>query len=272
MSHQATTARTRTPPGYLQRHSPDEDRRRRRRRRGRSRQADRRRRLQANVPRTRIAVERVRVPGPCGALQDTTSTRRTTSSGYVLAGTGSVTVGGVTRPVKNGDVWVIPANTPHGGKFEDAAAGPVHLVTDRRPGRPGPGLALLTVPDGYEPLEAGAVEAYLDGRPDLRARLPAGPLTVREVGDGNLNLVFVVRDHPGRPPGIVLKQSLPDVRVHGESWPLTIERIRHRGRCLSSLRAVRRRCHPAPIYGSDGPVATCSRWRISPTSASGAAR
>jgi len=31
-----------------------------------------------------------------------------------------VTVGGVTRPVKKGDVWVIPMNTPHGGQFEDA--------------------------------------------------------------------------------------------------------------------------------------------------------
>ena len=40
--------------------------------------------------------------------------------GYVLAGTGEVRVGGVTRPVKAGDVWVIPANTPHGGRFEDA--------------------------------------------------------------------------------------------------------------------------------------------------------
>ena len=33
----------------------------------------------------------------------------------MLEGSGSVTVGGVTRPVKQGDVWVIPANTPHGG-------------------------------------------------------------------------------------------------------------------------------------------------------------
>src|SRR5436309_1948226 len=40
--------------------------------------------------------------------------------GYVLRGTGSVTVGGMTRPVKQGDVWVIPANTPHRGQFEDA--------------------------------------------------------------------------------------------------------------------------------------------------------
>ena len=40
--------------------------------------------------------------------------------GYVLEGTGEVTVGGITRSVKKGDVWVIPANTPHGGRFEDA--------------------------------------------------------------------------------------------------------------------------------------------------------
>ena len=40
--------------------------------------------------------------------------------GYVLRGTGEVHVGGVVRPVKTGDVWVIPKNTPHGGRFEDA--------------------------------------------------------------------------------------------------------------------------------------------------------
>jgi quercetin dioxygenase-like cupin family protein len=37
--------------------------------------------------------------------------------GYVLAGSGSVNVGGVTRPVKPGDVWIIPAGIPHGGEF-----------------------------------------------------------------------------------------------------------------------------------------------------------
>lgn len=39
--------------------------------------------------------------------------------GYVLAGSGSVTVGGETRSVRPGDVWVIPANTPHSGEFGD---------------------------------------------------------------------------------------------------------------------------------------------------------
>lgn len=41
--------------------------------------------------------------------------------GYVLSGSGSVTVGEVTRPVKPGDVWIIPAGTPHGGEFSGDA-------------------------------------------------------------------------------------------------------------------------------------------------------
>lgn len=39
--------------------------------------------------------------------------------GYVLAGSGSVSVAAETRPVQPGDVWVIPANTPHSGEFGD---------------------------------------------------------------------------------------------------------------------------------------------------------
>jgi 5-methylthioribose kinase len=92
-------------------------------------------------------------------------------------------------------------------------------VTDAPADGLGPG-------SGYRPLTVETVPAWLDARPALRALVPGDALHVREVGDGNLNLVFVVRDDPGR-PGVVLKQSLPWVRVHGESWPLTVERARH---------------------------------------------
>ena len=90
----------------------------------------------------------------------------------------------------------------------------------------GPRSARQGLPAHSAPLDVATVPAYLDARPGLRARVPGTTLDVREVGDGNLNLVFIVRDDPDR-PGIVLKQSLPYVRVHGESWPLTVERIRH---------------------------------------------
>jgi len=44
---------------------------------------------------------------------------------------------------------------------------------------------------------------------------------VREVGDGNLNFVFVVQGPRG---GVVVKQALPYVRLVGESWPLSLTR------------------------------------------------
>jgi 5-methylthioribose kinase len=50
-------------------------------------------------------------------------------------------------------------------------------------------------------------------------------LTTKEIGDGNLNLVFHIQDQiSGR--SIILKQALPYARVVGESWPLTLDRAR----------------------------------------------
>ena len=83
--------------------------------------------------------------------------------------------------------------------------------------------AAETIPDTYHPLTADAVPAYLGTRPEWQGQVGSSAPQVSEVGDGNLNLVFIVRAEPRR-PGIVLKQSLPWVRVHGESWPLTLER------------------------------------------------
>lgn len=44
---------------------------------------------------------------------------------------------------------------------------------------------------------------------------------VREVGDGNLNLVFIVEGAGG---GAIVKQALPYVRLVGDSWPLPLKR------------------------------------------------
>lgn len=74
----------------------------------------------------------------------------------------------------------------------------------------------------YEILDESTVARYLRGRDDLSSRIDAGTVEVREVGDGNLNLVFVCRDAGGS--SLVLKQSLPYVRVAGPSWPLTADR------------------------------------------------
>jgi 5-methylthioribose kinase len=76
----------------------------------------------------------------------------------------------------------------------------------------------------YAPLDAGRLVALLAGHESTRTRLGGLPesWTVREVGDGNLNLVFIVAGASG---SVCVKQALPYVRVAGPSWPLSLERI-----------------------------------------------
>ncbi|WP_342555150.1 S-methyl-5-thioribose kinase [Paenibacillus sp. FSL R7-0652] len=50
-------------------------------------------------------------------------------------------------------------------------------------------------------------------------------LECREIGDGNLNLVFHITD-PNSDKSIIIKQALPYAKVVGESWPLSLVRAR----------------------------------------------
>ncbi|CFW68779.1 methylthioribose kinase [Yersinia enterocolitica] len=54
---------------------------------------------------------------------------------------------------------------------------------------------------------------------------PLALVTADEIGDGNLNLVFKIRDAAGI-SRVIVKQALPYVRCVGESWPLTLDRAR----------------------------------------------
>jgi 5-methylthioribose kinase len=75
----------------------------------------------------------------------------------------------------------------------------------------------------YHPLnEAQAIE-YARQIPEL---FQAGAeLSSREIGDGNLNLVFHISEQ-ATGKSIILKQALPYAKVVGESWPLTLDRAR----------------------------------------------
>jgi 5-methylthioribose kinase len=60
---------------------------------------------------------------------------------------------------------------------------------------------------------------------------PQAIASVAEIGDGNLNLVFIVRDRHQH--SLVLKQALPYVRLVGPNWPLAVDRA---GREAEALR------------------------------------
>jgi len=79
------------------------------------------------------------------------------------------------------------------------------------------------IPDNYAPLTEDGVRDALSGIEAVRDILGAESARwqVSEVGDGNLNMVFVVAGAHG---GVVVKQALPYLRLVGESWPLSLSR------------------------------------------------
>ena len=92
-------------------------------------------------------------------------------------------------------------------------------------------------PHPYEFLTAENIPDYLSAHPELAARVDAGAIElIEEIGDGNLNVVFRVRDAAGA--SIILKQALPYVRMTGEGWPMTPERARHEAESLQAHHAA----------------------------------
>ncbi len=75
----------------------------------------------------------------------------------------------------------------------------------------------------YRILDPKSLIELLNGIKDVSARLGGRPedWQLREVGDGNLNLVFIVEGPNG---SVCIKQALPYVRAAGPSWPMSPER------------------------------------------------
>ena len=82
---------------------------------------------------------------------------------------------------------------------------------------------MIAVPAGYERLNEAGVRGWLAEQSALAIRLGglAEDWEIREVSDGNLNVVYIVTGPTG---GVCVKQSLPYVRVAGERWPMPLER------------------------------------------------
>ncbi len=80
----------------------------------------------------------------------------------------------------------------------------------------------VEMPVGYVPLDVQSVTTYVLGYYHLNAMLGGSITDVTEVGDGNLNFVYIITGSNNYK--VVLKQALPYVRCVGESWPLSLER------------------------------------------------
>lgn len=94
--------------------------------------------------------------------------------------------------------------------------------------------------------------------PDYLAELPAvmkvlgnaTRLVITEIGDGNLNFVFKVSSAEDASRSVILKQAVPFLRLVGERWPLSRERMTFEIRALQLYKKLVPESVPA-IYHSD---------------------
>jgi 5-methylthioribose kinase len=115
---------------------------------------------------------------------------------------------------------------------------------------------------GYAPLAKGSLRALLSKVPVCLELLKGDPddWEIREVGDGNLNLVFIVTSGVA---GVVVKQALPYLRLVGDSWPLPLDRAHFEHEALKTQAA----CvpmHVPEIYHFDSEQAATAMAYLSP--------
>ncbi|MEH7076118.1 S-methyl-5-thioribose kinase [Neobacillus drentensis] len=99
----------------------------------------------------------------------------------------------------------------------------------------------------YQPLtNESAVELALD----LNIFAGHATLSCKEIGDGNLNLVFhIVDELEGK--SIIIKQALPYAKVVGESWPLTLKRAKIEAEALKIFKQIAPDYVPEVFYTDD---------------------
>ena len=77
------------------------------------------------------------------------------------------------------------------------------------------------VEQGFRQLDEASLVAYIKATPALASRLGGGSLDsieIKEVGDGNLNFVYIVQSEAG---AIVVKQVRPSPPQHTRSSSLS---------------------------------------------------
>lgn len=113
-------------------------------------------------------------------------------------------------------------------------------------------------PPGFIALDCETVLDYAASKENVASVLGGAATraswSAKEIGDGNINFVYIVT---GASPDktVIVKQGLPFVRCVGESWPLTQERVRYEAEALIQAHKF---CpeHVPEVYVYDSTMAT----------------
>ncbi len=101
----------------------------------------------------------------------------------------------------------------------------------------------------YKILDSSNLQSYLLSLPDIKNFFHTDTLIISEIGDGNLNFVFLVTAANDPSKQLIVKQAVPYLRCVGESYPLSKERMTYEIRSLKEF--ARHSPHIPKIYYSD---------------------
>jgi len=101
----------------------------------------------------------------------------------------------------------------------------------------------------YKILNTQNIEEYLFSLPAIREFFDSQNLEVKEIGDGNLNFVFLATSKADSTKSLIVKQAVPYLRCVGEEYPLSRERMTYEIRSLETFATLSE--HIPTIYHSD---------------------
>ncbi len=90
----------------------------------------------------------------------------------------------------------------------------------------------------YKILDKDNIVEYLYSIDSIKAYFSNDSLEVAEIGDGNLNYVFIIKSQSDPKKALILKQAVPYLRCVGEEYPLSKERMTYEIRALSSFAQI----------------------------------
>ncbi len=103
----------------------------------------------------------------------------------------------------------------------------------------------------YKALDIDTVCHFLEGLDAVRDFFGGDAIEASEIGDGNLNFVYLVRSvtHPEK--AVIAKQAVPYLRIAGEGFPLSRERMTYEIRALQEYKRLAPDFVPDIYYASE---------------------
>ncbi len=86
----------------------------------------------------------------------------------------------------------------------------------------------------YHILNLHNIQTFLYAIPDIKLFFNDDTLLIEEIGDGNVNFVFIVKSKNDPQKALIVKQAVPYLRCAGEAFPLSKERMTFEIRALQS--------------------------------------